>query len=82
MNTKNTFTVYAIKLQNVYMTMNIVIIEVIINNVIKKITIFTDNQTLILLTVEFKTQSKQYILKKIIKKINQLRNMIIALKIR
>ena len=70
MSTKNTFTVYATEFQSVYMTMNIVIIEVTVNNVIKKITIFTDNQTLILLTVELKTQSKQYILKRIIKKIN------------
>ena len=82
MGTENTFTVYAAELQGVYMAMNIAITEVTVNNVIKKVTIFTDNQASILSTVELKTQSGQYILKRIIKKIDQLRSMAIALEIR
>ena len=52
--------------------MCIVIVEITLNKIIQKVIIFINNQTLILLTVKFNTQSEQYILKRIIKKINQL----------
>ena len=44
MGTESTFTVYAAELQDIDMTMSIVIAEAIINKIIQKVTIFTDNQ--------------------------------------
>ena len=72
---ENTFTIYAAELQSIYMIIYIVIVNIISNKVIQKVTIFINNQISILLVVEFKTQSEQYILKRIVKKINQLRNL-------
>ena len=33
-NNKNTFIIYAVKLQSIYMTMCIIIVEIILNNII------------------------------------------------
>ena len=43
MSSKNTFTIYAIKLQNIYITIYIVIVEIILNKVIQKIITFINN---------------------------------------
>ena len=42
-NNKNTFTIYAIKLQNIYITICIVIVKITLNKVIQKVTIFINN---------------------------------------
>ena len=40
---KNTFTIYAAKLQSIYITMYIVIVEITLNKIIQKVTIFINN---------------------------------------
>ena len=83
MGTENISTVYAAELQGVYMAMNIAIAKATTNPIIQKIIIFTDNQASITSTAEPKTQSGQYILKRIVENIDQLRQRgNIALEIR
>ena len=51
-NSKNTFTIYAAELQSIYTTMYIVIVEIILNKVIQKVTIFINKKSLSLLTIK------------------------------